>query len=181
MLKKKYITLADLNKYAEEQNVDKEELRIFICKDISTLQKEDSKLPLYAEIDNSNDLRIIVKIDKDNVWNNFGYSRTILRNLTNEEKFNAICRSKNINKEIITSSIIDKIRQSNIEDKATFIGEHEIWDKEYITYELVDELYIDYCIEFKDELSINLSQKEKDFLKIANDLNINLISIKAMR
>ena len=175
MLKKKYITLADLNKYAEEQNANKEELRIFICRDIPILQKEDSKLPIYAEIDNSNDLRIIVKINKNNVWSNFGYSQTILRNLTKEEKLNAICRSQNIDKEIITSSIINKIKQSDIEDKKVFIGEHEIWDKE--SYELADDLYIGYCIDLADELTINLSQEEKDFLKIANNINIDTISI----
>ena len=60
MIKKKYITLEDLNKYAEEKNIDKKELRIFICRDIPRLQKEDSKIPIYAEIDDDNDLRIIV-------------------------------------------------------------------------------------------------------------------------
>ena len=181
MLQKKYFTLADLNEYAEEQNVDKKELRIFVCNDITELQKTDSKLPLYAEIDADNDLRIVIKTDENNVWSNFGYSRTILRNLTNKEKLNAICRSKDMNKESIASSIIDKIHQSDIEDKAIFVGEHEIWDREYITYELVDELYIDYCIEFADELTIDLSQEEKDFLKIANDMNIGIVSVKAMR
>ena len=60
ILKKQNITLEDLNKYAEERNIDKKELRIFICRNIPKLQKEDSKIPIYAEIDNDNDLRIIV-------------------------------------------------------------------------------------------------------------------------
>lgn len=61
MLKKKYITLADLNKYAEEQGVNKEDLRIFICRDIKKFQKTDSILPIYALIDKDNDLRIVIK------------------------------------------------------------------------------------------------------------------------
>ena len=60
MIRKKYITLEDLNKYAEEKNINKKELRIFICRDIPKLQKEDSKIPIYAKIDKSNDLRIVV-------------------------------------------------------------------------------------------------------------------------
>ena len=31
-----------------------------ICRDIPKLQKEDSKIPIYAKIDKSNDLRIVV-------------------------------------------------------------------------------------------------------------------------
>ena len=60
MLQKKYLTLKDLNEYAKENNVNQEELRIFICRDIPKLQKEDSKLPIYVEIDKSNDLRIVI-------------------------------------------------------------------------------------------------------------------------
>ena len=54
------------------------------------------------------------------------YSKEILNNLTNEEKLNALCRSRNIDKESITSSIIDKIRQSDIGDTSIYVGEHEI-------------------------------------------------------
>ena len=109
------------------------------------------------------------------------YKEAIINYSTKEEKLNALCRSKNIDTEEIIYSIIDKIHQSDIEDKATFTGEHEIWDREYITYELVDELYIDCCIEFADELTIDLSQEEKNFLQIANDVNIDVILVKAMR
>lgn len=63
---KKYITLDDLNKYAEEKKINKKELRIFICRDIKKLQKEDSKLPIYIKIDKDNDLRIIVE---NKQWN----------------------------------------------------------------------------------------------------------------
>lgn len=109
------------------------------------------------------------------------YSEEILNNLTNEEKLNALCRSKNIDKESIASSIIDKIRQSDIEDKAIYVGEHEIWDREYITYTLVDELYIDYCIECADGLNIDLSEEEKEFLILAKVMNVTEISVEAMR
>lgn len=64
MLKKRYFTLADLNKYAEEIGVNKEELRVFVCRDIPKLQKTDSKLPLYAKIDKDNDLRIVIPNQK---------------------------------------------------------------------------------------------------------------------
>lgn len=60
MLQKRYLTLKDLNEYAKEKHINQEELRIFICRDIPELQKEDSKLPIYAKIDKSNDLRIVV-------------------------------------------------------------------------------------------------------------------------
>lgn len=66
MLQKRYFTLADLNQYAKTKNVNENELRIFICRDIEEFQKTDSVLPIYALIDKDNDLRIV--INKDIEW-----------------------------------------------------------------------------------------------------------------
>lgn len=66
MLQKRYLTLADLNQYAKTKNVNENELRIFICRDIEEFQKTDSVLPIYALIDRDNDLRIV--INKDIEW-----------------------------------------------------------------------------------------------------------------
>ena len=66
MLQKRYFTLADLNQYAKTKNVNENELRIFICRDIEEFQKTDSVLPIYALIDRDNDLRIV--INKDMEW-----------------------------------------------------------------------------------------------------------------
>lgn len=66
MLQKRYFTLADLNQYAETKNINKNELRIFICRDIEKFQKTDSVLPICALIDRDNDLRIV--INKDIEW-----------------------------------------------------------------------------------------------------------------
>ena len=66
MLQKRYFTLADLNQYAKTKNVNENELRIFICRDIEEVQKTDSVLPIYALIDRDNDLRIV--INKDIEW-----------------------------------------------------------------------------------------------------------------
>lgn len=66
MLQKRYFTLADLNQYAKTKNVNENELRIFICRDIEEFQKTDSVLPIYALIDRDNDLRIV--INKDIEW-----------------------------------------------------------------------------------------------------------------
>lgn len=66
MLQKRYFTLADLNQYAKTKNVNENELRIFICRDIEEFQKTDSILPIYALIDRDNDLRIV--INKDIEW-----------------------------------------------------------------------------------------------------------------
>lgn len=66
MLQKRYFTLADLNQYAKTKNVNENELRIFICRDIEEFQKTDSVLPIYALIDRDNDLRIV--INKDIKW-----------------------------------------------------------------------------------------------------------------
>ena len=66
MLQKRYFTLADLNQYAKSKNINENELRIFICRDIEKFQKTDSVLPIYALIDRDNDLRIV--INKDIEW-----------------------------------------------------------------------------------------------------------------
>ena len=66
MLQKRYFTLADLNQYAKSKNINENELRIFICRDIEEFQKTDSVLPIYALIDRDNDLRIV--INKDIEW-----------------------------------------------------------------------------------------------------------------
>lgn len=66
MLQKRYFTLADLNQYAKSKNINENELRIFICRDIEEFQKTDSVLPIYALIDKDNDLRIV--INKDIEW-----------------------------------------------------------------------------------------------------------------
>lgn len=66
MLQKRYFTLADLNQYAKTKNINENELRIFICRDIEEFQKTDSVLPIYALIDRDNDLRIV--INKDIEW-----------------------------------------------------------------------------------------------------------------
>lgn len=66
MLQKRYFTLADLNQYAKSKNINEDELRIFICRDIEKFQKTDSMLPICALIDRDNDLRIV--INKDMEW-----------------------------------------------------------------------------------------------------------------
>ena len=66
MLQKRYFTLADLNQYAKTKNINENELRIFICRDVEKFQKTDSVLPIYALIDRDNDLRIV--INKDIEW-----------------------------------------------------------------------------------------------------------------
>ena len=66
MLQKRYFTLADLSQYAKSKNINENELRIFICRDIEKFQKTDSVLPICALIDRDNDLRIV--INKDIEW-----------------------------------------------------------------------------------------------------------------
>ena len=127
----------------------------------------------------------------------------ILDNLTNQEKLDAICRSRNIDKDDIVTDIITKIHTSDIDDQDIYVGESEIWDEEYITSTSMDVLYIkNWCeplllnreeaIEFFkediedndctiEELWVELSTEEKEFLRLALELEINEISVQAMR
>lgn len=127
----------------------------------------------------------------------------ILDNLTNQEKLDAVCRSRNIDKDSIVTDIITKIHTSDIDDQDIYVGENEIWDEEYITSTSMDVLYVkDWCeplllseeeaIEFfkedieknglkVEELWVELSTEEKEFLKLALELEIDEISVQAMR
>lgn len=125
--------------------------------------------------------------------------KEIIENMTADEKFKIICRIKNIDIDEIAYEIIEKIECSDIEDKAVYIGTNEVWD-ETMTYVIKEknQLYIDYSKElllnreeaiefFKEDIEndweieqlwIELTQEEKDFLKLAMDIGVKTITVE---
>lgn len=123
----------------------------------------------------------------------------IIANMTADEKFKIICRVKNIDINEIAYEIIEKIECSDIEDQAVYIGKHEVWDEtmDYVIQEK-NQLYVDYSKElllnreeaiefFKEdiendleieELWVELTQKEKDFLKLAMNVGVKTITVE---
>lgn len=128
--------------------------------------------------------------------------KQILKEIDEQEIFKIICKIKNINYEEIIRNLIQKIEESNIEDKQMYISEQEIWDSEYIhIIKEEDILYVcddllwnkkeainffkkdygDETEEILDELWIETNEKEKEIIKIAKECNTDEIRIEAMR
>lgn len=128
--------------------------------------------------------------------------KQILKEIDEQEIFKIICKIKNINYEEIIRNLIQKIEESNIEDKQMYISEQEIWNSEYIhIIKEEDILYVcddllwnkkeainffkkdygDETEEILDELWIETNEKEKEIIKIAKECNTDEIRIEAMR
>ena len=128
--------------------------------------------------------------------------KQILKEIDEKEIFKIICKIKNIDYEEIVENLIQKIKESNIEDKEYYISEQETWDSEYIhiikeedVLNICDELlwnkkeaikffkedYGDKTEKIFEELWIETNEKEKEVIKIAKKCNANEIRIEAMR
>ena len=128
--------------------------------------------------------------------------KQILKEINEQEIFKIVCKIKNIDYEKIIRNLIQKIEESNIEDKQMYISEQEIWDSEYIhIIKEEDILYVcddllwnkkeainffkkdygDETEEILDELWIETNEKEKEIIKIAKECNTDEIRIEAMR
>ncbi|MBP3708560.1 MAG: hypothetical protein J6J36_08225 [Clostridia bacterium] len=128
--------------------------------------------------------------------------KQILKEIDEKEIFKIICKIKNIDYEEIVENLIQKIKESNIEDKEYYISEQETWDSEYIhiikeedVLNICDELlwnkkeaikffkedYGDKTEKILEELWIETNEKEKEVIKIAKKCNANEIRIEAMR
>ncbi|MBO5478527.1 MAG: hypothetical protein J6A04_02275 [Clostridia bacterium] len=128
--------------------------------------------------------------------------KQILIEIDEKEIFKIICKIKNIDYEEIVENLIQKIKESNIEDKEYYISEQETWDSEYIhiikeedVLNICDELlwnkkeaikffkedYGDKTEKILEELWIETNEKEKEVIKIAKKCNANEIRIEAMR
>lgn len=126
--------------------------------------------------------------------------KQILKEIDEQEIFKIVCKIKNIDYEDIIENLIQKIKESNIDDKQIYISEQETWDEEYIhivkeedVLNIEDELLwsreeaIDF---FKDdieneweleELWIETTDEEKEIIKIAKECNTDEIRVEVMR
>lgn len=128
--------------------------------------------------------------------------KQILKEIDEQEIFKIVCKIKKIDYEEIIRNLIQKIEESNIEDKQMYIYEQETWDSEYIhIIKEEDVLYVcddllwnkkeainffkkdygDETEEILDELWIKTNEKEKEIIKIAKECNTDEIRIEAMR
>ena len=128
--------------------------------------------------------------------------KQILKEIDEQEIFKIICKIKNIDYEEIIGNLIQRINESDIEDKEMYISEQETWDSEYIhiikeedVLNIYDDLlwnkeeainffkkdYGDETEEILDELWIETNDKEKEIIKIAKECNTDEIRVEVMR
>ena len=121
--------------------------------------------------------------------------KEILKEIDNKEIFRIICKLKNIDYEHTIGNLINRIKDSDIEDKNSLIDEQETWDSEYthiIKEEDVLFVYDDLlwskeeAIEFfKDDygdetesvlkyLWIETTDEEKEIIKIAQECKTDI-------
>ena len=89
---------------------------------------------------------------------------------SNEEIFDAQCKTNNIDKKEMSYSIIQAIDKSNLDDKDMYRGEYTKEDEYGQLYDR-DCLYIDSDI----LLVIELTDKQKQFIQLALDCDIREI------
>jgi len=128
--------------------------------------------------------------------------KQILKEIDEQEIFKIVCKIKNIDYEEIIGNLIQRINESDIEDKEMYISEQETWDSEYIhiikeedVLNICDDLlwnkeeainifkedYGDEIEEILDELWIETNDKEKEIIKIAKECNTDEIRVEVMR
>lgn len=130
------------------------------------------------------------------------HNEDILKEIDKNQIFQAICKIKNIDYNEIISNLIERIKDSEVEDKDVYISEQEIWDSEDISIiREEDILFIDESLlwdkeeainffkgdfgdeteDILDELWIETTNEEKEVIQIAQECKIREIRIEAMR
>lgn len=130
------------------------------------------------------------------------HNEDILKEIDKNQIFQAICKIKNIDYNEIISNLIERIKDSEVEDKDVYISEQETWDSEYISIiREEDILFIDESLlwnreeainffkddfgdeteDILDELWIETTNEEKEVIQIAQECKIGEIRIEAMR
>lgn len=106
--------------------------------------------------------------------------KEIVENMDKKEKFKTICKIKKINYEKIIENLIKRIQDSDIEDKDTYIGCHEIWDEEY--FNVIQELTVLYITDdlLYSKIWIETTDKEKEVIKIAKECKLDEIKVEIM-
>lgn len=129
----------------------------------------------------------------------------IIKSMDENDLFRIVCRIKKIDYETIIGQLINRIKDSDIEDKDELISEQETWDSEYIYVikeenvlfcspvynkdllfskeEAIDFFKDDYGDETESVLKyiwIETTDKEKEIIKIAQECNLDEIRVEMM-
>ena len=131
--------------------------------------------------------------------------KEIVENMTAKEKFNVMCRIKQIDEQKMAQSIYDIIESSDLADKDIYQGyvciePEDEWNEQYnrrclnITYSLLETFddwakahMKEYDISYKEcqcldwELEIieqEFSEEQKEFIKLALECKIDYITLK---
>lgn len=131
--------------------------------------------------------------------------KEIVDNMTAKEKFNVICRIKQIDKQEMAQSIYDIIESSDLSDKGAYQGyvcieDEDEWNEHYnkrclniddslletfddwakVHIETYDVSY-EECQYFDWELDIieqEFSKKQKDFIKLALECGVDYVLVE---
>lgn len=183
-------------------------------KDISEIYNDDKEKNMEIYIDNGSELlktnwihnvgdKVILTLENSNKNNKLicGVKETeIIKNIDTNDLFKIICKIKKIDYEKIIGELINRIKDSKIDDKDALIGIQKIWDDEY--YNIIQEFdYLNIensllwskekAIEFfKDDydnieseieyLWIETTNKEKEIINIAKEIGLKEIYVEIM-
>ena len=125
----------------------------------------------------------------------------IIKNMDADNLFKIICKIKKIDYETIIGKLINRIRNSEIDDKDALIKTQETWDEEYIhIVKEEDVLFVYDDLLWSKELAINFfksdygdktesvlkylwietTDEEKEVIKIAQECNLDEIRVEMM-
>lgn len=124
----------------------------------------------------------------------------IIKNMDTNDLFKIICKIKKIDYETIIGGLINRIKNSKIDDKDILIGTQEIWDSGY--YRIIKELdylniedsllwskekaiefFKDDCDNIESEIEylwIKTTNKEKEIINIAKEIGLKEIYVEIM-